>query len=178
MIGHGGMGVVYRVRHRALAREFAAKLIHSRVAESPAFLERFTREAEALGKLKHPHIVDVTDFGIDRGGTTRPYLVMEHLSGRTLEEEIRAGAVAADAALTLFEDIASALDHAHAQGVLHLDLKPANILVLDTGSRPSAKILDFGLAQFLTPESGEPVREAGDQPDRNTSVHGSRAVAR
>ena len=179
VLGQGGMGVVYRVRHRALARAFAAKLIHARVADAPAFLERFTREAEALGKLKHPHIVDVTDFGIDRGRTARPYLVMEYLAGRTLEEQIRSGALAADAALLLFEGIAAALDYAHEQGVLHLDLKPGNILVLDTpGGRSSAKILDFGLAQFLTSPSADPVREPAVRADRNTSVYGSRAVAR
>ena len=161
VLGQGGMGVVYRVRHRALAREFAAKLIHARVAAAPAFLERFTREAEALGRLKHPHIVDVTDFGIDRGPTTRPYLVMEYLAGRTLEEQLRSGALPADAALLLFEGIAAALDYAHEQGVLHLDLKPGNILVRDApGGRLSPTILDFGLAQFLTSKSPDPVEAA------------------
>ncbi|MEO7271056.1 MAG: CHASE2 domain-containing protein [Vicinamibacterales bacterium] len=155
VIGHGGMGVVYRVRHQALARTFAAKLIHARVAHDPAFLERFTREAEALGKLKHPHIVDVTDFGIDREPTARPYLVMEYLTGQTLAEQVRSAPLAPDAALPLFEAIAAALDYAHAHGVLHLDLKPANILVVETpGGRPLPKILDFGLAQFVASASG------------------------
>ena len=160
VLGQGGMGVVYRVRHRALARTFAAKLIHAPAADAPAFHARFAREAEALGKLKHPHIVDVTDFGIDRGRTARPYLVMEYLAGPTLDEHVRSGPLDVDAALTLFEDIAAALNYAHEQGVLHLDLKPGNILVLDAaGDRPSAKILDFGLAQFLTSGTADPVRE-------------------
>ena len=161
-LGHGGMGVVYRVRHRALTRAFAAKLIHTRVSTDPAFLELFTREAEALGRLKHPHIVDVTDFGVDRAREPRPYLVMELLTGRTLEDRLRGGALADAATLSLFEGIADALDYAHEQGVLHLDLKPANIIVVDTlGKPPAAKILDFGLAQFSTSSSSEDRSSAG-----------------
>ncbi len=165
MLGHGGMGVVYRVRHKALARSFAAKLIHSRVADDPVFLERFSREAEALGKLKHPHIVDVTDFGVDRDGTARPYLIMEYLEGQTLQERLRTGPLAPDAAFPVFEAIAAALDHAHEHGVLHLDLKPGNVLLVDGPDGQSApKILDFGLAQFLTAGSDGPTQAPAVQP--------------
>lgn len=165
VLGHGGMGVVYRVRHRALARLFAAKLIHSRVAEDPAFLERFSREAEALGKLKHPDIVDVTDFGVDRDGTARPYLIMEYLEGQTLQERLRKGPLAADDALPVFRAIAAAIDHAHEHGVLHLDLKPGNVLLVDGPDNHSIpKILDFGLAQFLTTGPDERSHAPAVQP--------------
>lgn len=158
-LGHGGMGVVYRVRHRALGRTFAAKLVHARTADDPAFLERFTREATALGKLKHPHIVDVTDFGVDRRGPPRPYLVMEHLEGRTLREHLESPPPGFDAVVRLFEAIAAAVDHAHEHGVLHLDLKPDNIVVIDgPDGQPLPKVLDFGLARFVT--TGDDARAA------------------
>jgi CHASE2 domain-containing sensor protein/tRNA A-37 threonylcarbamoyl transferase component Bud32 len=165
IVGQGGMGVVYRVRHRALARAFAAKLVHSRVADNPAFLERFSREAEALGKLKHPHIVDVTDFGVDRSGTPRPYLILEHLQGQTLQERLRTGPLAPAEALSIFEAIAAALDHAHQHGVLHLDLKPGNVMLVDgPGGQCRPKILDFGLAQFLTQHADQPAAAQAVQP--------------
>jgi serine/threonine-protein kinase len=164
-LGEGGMGVVYRVRHRALARTFAAKVIHARAAGDPAFQRRFTREAEALGKLRHPHIVDVTDFGIDAGEAPQPYLVMELLEGSTLQDRIGTGPLDLAAALPIFEGIAAALDHAHERGVLHLDLKPGNILLIDgPGNRPWPKILDFGLAQFVQPEELDAARPSGDRP--------------
>ena len=188
-LGHGGMGVVYRVQHKALSRTFAAKLIHSRFADDPVFLERFFREAEALGKLKHPHIVDVTDFGVDRDGTARPYLIMEYLGGETLQQRLRAGPLAVDAALPVVEAIAAAMDHAHEQGVLHLDLKPGNVLLVDGPDGPSSpKILDFGLAQFLSPDADKlspspavqpigtpaymaPELLAGDRPQPSADVY-------
>ena len=166
-LGYGGMGAVYRVRHKGLRRTFAAKLIHPRVANDPRFLERFTREAEALGRLKHPHIVDVTDFGVDHDGA-RAYLVMEYLQGETLERRLRAGPLTPNVALPIFDAVGSALDHAHRQGVLHLDLKPGNILLAEDGSGAlRAKILDFGLAQFVSvdgADTGEGTAPIGTPP--------------
>jgi serine/threonine protein kinase len=150
-VGYGGMGAVYRVRHKGLGRTFAAKLIHPRVANDPRFIGRFTREAEALGRLKHPHIVDVTDFGVEQRGDPRAYLVMEYLQGENLEARLRAGPLTPEVALPIFDAVGSALDHAHRQGVLHLDLKPGNVLLAEDGSGAvRAKILDFGLAQFVS----------------------------
>lgn len=169
MLGRGGMGAVYRVRHRGLGRHFAAKLIHAPAAGDPRFLDRFSREAAALGRLKHPHIVDVTDYGVDHGGgAARPYLVMEYLEGETLEERLRSGPLVMDDALALFDALASAVDDAHARGVLHLDLKPGNVLVGRTGDiAATAKILDFGLAQFVSPDGAgehDPQPASGRQP--------------
>lgn len=148
-LGAGGMGVVYRVLHRGLKRSFAAKVIHAGVAADAGFLGRFEREAVALGRLKHPNIVDVTDYGIERLDGGRPYLIMECLDGDTLAERLRSGPIPVEAALDLAAPIASALDYAHSQGVLHLDLKPANV-ALHAASDGSieVKILDFGVAQF------------------------------
>jgi serine/threonine protein kinase len=164
VLGAGGMGVVYRVTHRGLSRSFAAKVINSRVASDQSFLERFSREATALGRLKHPHIVNVTDFGVDRE-QARPYLVMESLEGETLAERLRSGPLALDDALPLFAEIAAAVDHAHAAGVLHLDLKPDNVF-LERGpnGRTHAKILDFGLAQFVSGDRGHSASGANNPP--------------
>ena len=87
-LGAGGMGVVYRVLHRGLKRPFAAKVIHAAVADDSGFLERFEREAVALGRLKHHNIVDVTDYGVEPLGTGRAYLIMECLDGVTLAEKL------------------------------------------------------------------------------------------
>jgi serine/threonine protein kinase len=154
-LGAGGMGVVYRVIHRGLKRPFAAKVIHARFGDDPGFVERFEREAVALGRLKHPNIVDVTDYGVERDEIRRPYLIMECLDGATLAEQLRSGPLPIAAALPVFEGIAAALDYAHSQGVLHLDLKPANVSLPDgKDATHRVKILDFGLAQFTASEGG------------------------
>jgi serine/threonine protein kinase len=154
-LGAGGMGVVYRVIHRGLKRSFAAKVIHGAIASDRGFRERFEREAVALGRLKHPNIVDVTDYGIEDAAAGRPYLIMECLDGGTLAERLRSGPVPLETALALAVPIAAALDYAHSQGVLHLDLKPANVALRDAGDGSiEVKILDFGVAQF-TNEPGE-----------------------
>lgn len=160
-LGAGGMGVVYRVVHRGLQRSFAAKVIHASVAADGGFLERFEREAVALGRLKHPNIVDVTDYGVERGGAERPFLIMECLDGATLAERLRLGPLPVEAAMKVLEPVAAALDYAHSQGVLHLDLKPANVsLHHDSVNEMEVKILDFGLAQFTSNEAGVETRNA------------------
>ena len=104
-LGQGGMGVVYRVHHLGLQKTFALKLI---ATFDKAFLARFRAEAETLGKLKHPNIVDVTDFGIDRAGGGLPYLVMEYLEGSTLADRYRRlGRLPLERGLPIFESIAA-----------------------------------------------------------------------
>ena len=156
-LGQGGMGVVYRGRHVALDRTFALKLIRS-ASGGRSFAGRFQIEARALGKLKHPNIVEVTDYGVDPRGPGLPYLVMEYLEGTTLQdlcEEI--GALPVDRALPLLDSIAQAIDYAHQHGVLHRDLKPGNVfLARNEATAETAKILDFGLARLLEqPLAGE-----------------------
>lgn len=160
-LGQGGMGVVYRVHHLGLQKPFALKLIPT--AGDKASFARFQFEAAALGKLKHPNIVDVTDFGIDARGGGLPYLVMEYLEGSTLADRYgRPGRLTPDRALPIFESIADAIDHAHERGILHLDLKPGNVfLCRNESGRETVKILDFGLARFV-----------GDRPgDQHEAVH-------
>lgn len=149
-LGEGAAGVVYRATHLGLKRVFALKLLKPAPAFDPFSLSRFQREAEALGRLHHPHIVDVTDFGIDPG-TGAPYLVMELLDGVPLAELCRTTApLPLERALPILDAVAGAVDAAHEQGILHRDLKPGNILLCEgDGEAPAVKVLDFGLAEIV-----------------------------
>lgn len=166
-LGHGGMGIVYRARHLHVGKDFAVKLISRRVGpEDEETFRRFRTEALALGKLTHPDIVAVTDFGIDPRSGGLPYLVMEYLEGKPLN---RLDPPPPETALEILAHVASALDYAHDQGILHRDLKPSNIFVKPDGDgeRVQVKVLDFGLAKILSPDSA---------PRRDTAPPGSGSV--
>jgi serine/threonine-protein kinase len=150
-LGEGAVGIVYRATHLGLKRVFALKLLKPGPALDPFSVARFQREAEALGRLRHPHIVDVTDSGIDPG-TGAPYLVMELLEGVPLSQLCRtAGPLPLDRALPILAAIAGAVDAAHERGILHRDLKPGNVLLC--GEDEEVKVLDFGLAEVSTSPS-------------------------
>jgi serine/threonine protein kinase len=160
-LGEGGLGVVWRARHVGLQRDVALKLLRAAPHDAQA-LARFQREAEALGRLRHPHVVEVTDFGVD-GESGVPYLVMELLPQTTLADLLReAGALPAARALPLLEALAAAVDAAHAQGILHRDLKPGNIALLGD----LLKVLDFGLAEIAAPSQEAP---PDSPPDEGTA---------
>jgi serine/threonine protein kinase len=146
-IGAGGMGVVYRGRHVDLHRAVAVKVMAS---GAEGFGDRFRIEAAALGRLKHPHIVDVMDFGVEPRRALA-YLVMELLEGTTLAARSDTDTVDSAKALSILGAVASAVDFAHERGILHRDLKPANIFLVNSGGGETVKILDFGLAQFFRP---------------------------
>jgi len=154
-LGSGAMGTVYRARHRDLKKVFALKLIHHAAHANPQYQIRFRREAEALGKLEHPGIVRVTDYGVDPRNGGIPFLVTEYLAGQTLQQTIRdRQRLPIREALPLLNGIAGAIDHAHRQGILHRDLKPGNVYLCgDPAAVPSVKILDFGLARFVDPSA-------------------------
>lgn len=141
VIGHGGMGVVFKARQPRLDRLVALKILPPALAAQPGFAERFTREARALARLAHPHIVGVYDFG-ERAGFY--YLMMEFVDGVNLRQALRAG-VTPEQALQLVPHICEALQFAHDHGVLHRDIKPENIL-LDRAGTP--KLADFGIAKM------------------------------
>ena len=149
-LGKGGMGSVYLAQHIELQKNFALKLILHSVLSDPHSLVRFRNEAKVLGRLQHPNIVQVTDYGIDDRDGGLPYLVMEHLKGRTLRYFLSEhGPLDIGHALPLLESIASALDYAHACGILHRDLNPKNVFLVQEGDvETRVKILDFGLARL------------------------------
>ncbi len=156
-IGRGGMSTVYRAFDTVLERQVAIKLMHREIASDSDHLERFRREARAVARLNHAHIVTVIDAGEwdDAGGegavaTTMPYIVLEHVAGETLKELIRREApLEAATALAYAIEIARALGAAHDQGIVHRDVKPQNVLLSGEGG---AKITDFGIARTLAEE--------------------------
>lgn len=135
------MGEVYRARDTRLSRDVAIKVLPESVARGSSW-ERFEREARAASALSHPHICAVYDVG-EAGG--RPYLVMELLEGKTLREYIGKEPVEPGTAAALAEQIADALEAAHAKGITHRDIKSGNIMVI---ARDHVKVLDFGLAKY------------------------------
>lgn len=142
LLGRGGMGAVYRAKQKSLGRDIALKILPPEIGGRPGFLERFSREAQALARLNHPHIVTVFDFG-----KSGPYafLMMELIEGISLRHLLADGKMAPDEALQIVPQLCDALQFAHQHGVIHRDIKPENIL-LDT--RGHVKIADFGLAKL------------------------------
>jgi serine/threonine protein kinase len=174
LIGTGGMGTVYRGRHQLVGRDVALKFLSPRYASDPAARERFLREARAANRIDHEHIIDITDFG--ETSDKLVFLVMEYLEGETLSKIIEKGALEPKRALTIAWQLATALARAHELDVIHRDIKPDNIFVLQRRGGDFVKLLDFGLAKVLgehrltatgkvfgTPEYLAPEQARGEQ---------------
>lgn len=155
LIGRGGMGIVYKARQRDLDRVVALKILPAAPGSDPAFAERFTREARALAKLSHPHIVAIHDFGQREG---RYFFLMEYVDGANLRQAMGAGQMSPEAAMAIVPQICDALQYAHDQGIVHRDIKPENVLV-EKGGR--VKIADFGLAKILANANDITLTQAG-----------------
>jgi hypothetical protein len=149
LVGHGGMGAVYRARQIALDRPVALKIIRPETAGDPTFAERFTREARALAQLNHPNIVTVHDFGRAAGVY---YLLMELVDGVNLRQALCEEKLEPEQALAIVPQICEALEYAHGEGVVHRDIKPENVLIDKSGR---AKIADFGLAKLVNQPVGD-----------------------
>jgi serine/threonine protein kinase len=156
LLGRGGMGAVFRAVHVGTDRTVALKVIAPDQADRADFLARFEREARACGRLRHPNIVDVTDFGYADDGVRRlAYLVMEYLDGCSLADVLRdEKALPIVWVVDVLRQVGSALEEAHRAGILHRDLKPDNIW-LEPNRRGgyTVKVLDFGLAKLGGPET-------------------------
>jgi serine/threonine-protein kinase len=146
-IGGGGFGIVYRATHEVVGREVAIKFLIPELAVDATNRSRFLREAKAANRIDHEHIIDITDYGETDDGLV--YLVMELLEGRSLAQEIAAGPLGVRRAVDITIQCASALARAHELDVVHRDIKPDNVFLVDgTSRRDFAKLLDFGLAQM------------------------------
>jgi len=171
-LGRGGFGVVYEARDRELGRLVAFKAMRPARTEPDALVAPLHEEAEAAARLNHPNVVTLHDFGIHQG---TPYLILELLRGETLQDKLRRGPLPAGEAIRIGLDVARGLVHAHAQDVLHRDLKPGNVFLTAGGG---AKILDFGLARLLnraalkggTPAYMAPEQLRGEPGDARTDV--------
>lgn len=147
-IGKGGMGEVYRAQHLKLGREAAIKILPVNLASEQDFLKRFEREAASAASLEHPNILAVWEYGEDNGS---PYLVMPFIRNGTLKERLGATPIGQQQIIQYLTQMADALDYAHERGIVHRDVKPANMLV---DSRGRLFLSDFGIAKVLEGSEG------------------------
>jgi eukaryotic-like serine/threonine-protein kinase len=151
LIGEGGTGRVYRAREQVGGHQFAIKVLFGEYAADPRHRERFIREVSSTSLLRHPNIIAIHDYGSSAEGL--PYMVMEHVEGRSLSTILRHDAPLASArARRLLGDLCLALECVHGAGVVHRDLKGSNVLVVEQDGAEQAKLFDFGVAIEL--ESG------------------------
>jgi eukaryotic-like serine/threonine-protein kinase len=153
LLGAGGMGEVYKARDTRLERSVAVKVLSSHLSSTPAFRERFDREAKAISAISHPSICALFDVGTSND---LHYLVMEYLEGESLADRLTRGPLPLDQVFRYGVEIASALDKAHRAGIVHRDLKPGNIMITKAG----AKLLDFGLAKYAHSGPGPEVLQS------------------
>jgi beta-lactam-binding protein with PASTA domain/tRNA A-37 threonylcarbamoyl transferase component Bud32 len=178
LIGQGGMADVMLANDEILDRPVAVKILHARYAADDSFLARFRREAQAAASLNHPNIVAVYDFGEDGG---RPFIVMEYVAGQSLRELVQSEQVTPQGAVEIVSDAALGLHYAHERGLVHRDVKPANILLSEDGQ---VKVTDFGIARAVSAESVTqtaavfgtaayvaPEQAQGENVDRRTDVY-------
>jgi serine/threonine protein kinase len=146
-LAQGGCGDVYAARHERLGSEVAVKILHPSLAGNAQALARLQQEADIMSALRHPHIVQILDFDVTESGV--PFLVMELLEGRSLTESAIAGTpLEPRAAMHVIDQIAQALAAAHAHGIVHLDLKPDNVILVPTDGRDDfVKVIDFGISR-------------------------------
>jgi serine/threonine protein kinase len=193
-LGAGAMGEVYAAKHTKLGKRVAIKVISPKLSEDAGAVERFAQEARTLAAIHHPNIVDVLGFGELADG--RAYFVMEHLAGDLLRDRLDRGRPPLDEALDIIDQVARALEAAHAHGAVHRDVKPENIFIerIATEPRGIIRLLDFGLAKLVadvdrrtertqsgvaigTPMYFSPEQARGHDVDHRTDIYALGCVA-
>ena len=164
LIGRGGMGVVYKVRDKAVDKVFAVKVLNQDLVQDKVSVKRFEQEAKAASALTHANLAAVYDYGVGASGC--PFLVMDYLEGHTLEQELaKEGYFDSERALDIFIQAAEAIADSHLKGVIHRDIKPGNI-ILEKSENGSdfVKLVDFGIAKVLPSEqkAHENLTQTGD----------------
>jgi serine/threonine-protein kinase len=151
VIGEGGMGTVYQAEHPMIGKRVAVKMLRAELGKDPGLVSRFFQEARAVNEIRHPNIVDISDYGKTDDGHV--YLVMELLEGRSLRDRLNAeGALPLIDVVTICRQVCDALAAAHRVGIVHRDLKPDNIFLLADPNQPGvlrSKLFDFGVAKLL-----------------------------
>ena len=185
IIGFGGMSEVHKARDLRLSRDVAIKVLRADLARDPTFYLRFKREAQNAAALNHPAIVAVYDTGeAEVDGGPLPYIVMEYVDGETLRDIVRGkGPLPPRRAMEIIADVAAALDFSHKNGIVHRDMKPANIMINRQGA---VKVMDFGIARAIADSSNpmtqtaavigtaqylSPEQARGEQVDARSDVY-------
>jgi serine/threonine protein kinase len=147
-VGEGGMGVVYRARQLSIDRVIALKMLSPQIATDPTWVQRFYNEAKACSRLQHPNTIRMFDFGQTQDG--RLYMSMEFLDGISLRQTLQSGALAPQRVVKILIQCCASLAEAHAIGIIHRDIKPDNVFLLNMpGSPDFVKLLDFSVAKLL-----------------------------
>jgi serine/threonine-protein kinase len=187
-LGSGGAGTVYEAEHLVMGKRVAVKLLNASAAQEADARARVVAEARAAARIAHANVVDIHDLGVTPEGI--PYLVMELLEGETLAELVARGPLSPSHACELVVQLLSGLSAAHRKGIIHCDLKPANVMVTHPGpDRPLVKVLDFGVARPLLEGAGQessialgtpmymaPEQVCGQPVDERTDVYAASAI--
>jgi serine/threonine protein kinase len=187
-LGSGGAGTVYEAEHLVMGKRVAVKLLNVSSAQEPDARARVVAEARAAARIAHANVVDIHDLGVTPEGI--PYLVMELLEGETLASLVARGPLSSSHACELVVQLLSGLSAAHRKGIIHCDLKPANVMVTHPGpDRPLVKVLDFGVARPLFEGAGQessvalgtpmymaPEQVCGQAVDERTDVYAASAI--
>ena len=164
LLGHGGMGNVYKAENMSIGRTVALKLLHPHLADDGVTLARFQREARVAAAAGHAHVVEILDMGIESHGA--PFLVMEYVRGKSVAKVLRSeGPIPWQRAVDIAGQVLAALGAVHARGIVHRDLKPENVLLtVRNGRQDFVKVFDFGVAAFV-----ETAWDATREPDLTPS---------